>query len=188
MTRWTQHAACLLLRWRLFACVLLLNPPSEYIRFQPAVESLSLTMPTSHAALLLLLALSLQQILAAPLISPGSESQEHPQHDESVAKFHLVANTDVTKRVSSKGLMCASSALYCFAVVVILTPSILSFQLRILLPRVWISSRNVDSTNQEWTGCLWWRQSRQRKHGHLHGDERGEFMFLMLYAVAECVS
>jgi hypothetical protein len=184
-----------LLGWRLFACVLLHNPPkyliqkkSKYIRYQPAVLSLSFTMPASHAALLLLLAMSLQQIPAAPLISPGSESQQHPQHDESVAKFHLVANTDVTKRVSSKGLMCASSALYCFAVVVILTPRILSFQLRILLPRVWISSRNVDAPNQEWAGCLWWRQSCQRKHGHLHGDERGEFTFLMLCAVAERAS
>lgn len=170
----------------MFACVLSLNPPSKYIRYQSAALSLSFTMPASHAALLLFLALSLQQILAAPLISPGSESQEHPQHGETVAKFHLVANTDVTKRVSSKGLMCASSALHCCAVVVILT--FLSFQLRILLPRVWISSRNVDSTNQQWTGCLWWRQSCQRKHGHLHGDERGEIMFLMLYAVAECAS
>jgi hypothetical protein len=111
----------------LLACVLSLNPPSKYIRYQSAVLFLSFTMPASHAALLLLLALSMQQALAAPLISPGSESREHPQHGETVAKFHLVANTDVTKRVSSKGLMCASSALHCFAVVVILTPSGLFF-------------------------------------------------------------
>ena len=53
---------------------------------------------------LLFFVLLLHFTAAAPLISPGSESQEHIE-DKSTAKFHLVANTDVTMRVSSKGLV-----------------------------------------------------------------------------------
>jgi hypothetical protein len=61
---------------------------------------------------LLLFALALQQAESAILISPGLDKQNDP----SIAKFHLVANNDVTIRVSSKGLVLEPSALRsCFA-------------------------------------------------------------------------
>jgi hypothetical protein len=56
---------------------------------------------------LLLLALTVQQTAAAPLMSPVLDGQDRPQLDGSTVKFHLVANTDVSKRVSSKGLVFA---------------------------------------------------------------------------------
>ena len=56
---------------------------------------------------ILLFAFSLQQTDSAILIHPGLDNQDNP----SVAKFHLVANNDVTIRVSSKGLVWDPSSL-----------------------------------------------------------------------------
>jgi len=56
-------------------------------------------------SLVILFACSSQQAAAAIPISPGSNGQNDP----SVAEFHLVANKDVTIRVSSKGLVCEFS-------------------------------------------------------------------------------
>ncbi len=56
---------------------------------------------------ILLIALILQCIAAAPLISPGLHPQDLNAEDKSIVKFHLVANTDVTMKVFSKGLVCA---------------------------------------------------------------------------------
>jgi hypothetical protein len=58
----------------------------------------------------LVLALMLQAIVAAPIISqtPGLETKDLGQEEQSTAKFHLAANTDVNVQVSSKGLMYAT--------------------------------------------------------------------------------
>lgn len=56
---------------------------------------------------LLLFAFTWQQAHTAILIPPDLDNQNDP----SIAKFHLVANNDVTIRVSSKGLVSDPSAL-----------------------------------------------------------------------------
>ena len=67
----------------------------------PSLYGLSVWLPA------LVLALTVPPTAAAPLISPVSEGQDRPQLDESTVKFHLVANTDMSRRVSSKGLVFA---------------------------------------------------------------------------------